>query len=176
MADLRLFVAAWVPAAAVAEATAAATPFLRHAGMRLVPAGSHHVTLRFLGEVPETDVGWIEAALAVATDEVPPGFARLHGLGKFPVRGPRGFALWAGILGGRPLLELSARLADLPGDGRPLQPHVTLARFTPPAPLKDLPGGAFGDPFPLDRVSLVRSDPGPDRPRYRTLREFLLGG
>ena len=44
------------------------------------------------------------------------------------------------------------------------------------APLKDLPGGAFGDPFPLDRVSLVRSDPGPDRPRYRTLREFLLGG
>ena len=115
MADLRLFVAAWVPAAAVAEATAAATPFLRHAGMRLVPAGSHHVTLRFLGEVPETDVGWIEAALAVATDEVPPGFARLHGLGKFPVRGPRGFALWAGILGGRPLLELSARLADLPG-------------------------------------------------------------
>ena len=176
MGGLRLFVAADVPAAAVAAATAAAEPFLTARGARPIARGSHHVTVRFLGEVAEVEVGGIAEVLRAATSAVAPGVARLHGLGTFPIRGPSANVLWAGVTDGRTLVDLAARLGDLPGDDRPLHPHVTLCRFPRSVALGDLPGGDFGDPFPLTAVRLIRSRLGGDGPRYETLRDFPLGG
>lgn len=105
------------------------------ARIQWVRAESMHVTVKFLGEVPEDSVKDIEAALArIASDH---GAFSLHvgGLGAFPgPRAPR--VLWLGL--GGPVERLTALVEALDGalaelgfarERRPFQPHLTLARI-----------------------------------------------
>ena len=97
-----------------------------------------HLTLKFLGEIPETSVADLSAAASRAAVELTPFSIQLEQTGVFPVRGqPR--VLWLGIN------DLTGKLAELHGrleteavnvgfakEARPFHPHLTVARLRQP--------------------------------------------
>jgi 2'-5' RNA ligase len=92
---------------------------------------SLHVTLKFIGERPEEDVGKIKQVLeTIAAEACEMNF---RGYGFFPsARAPRVF--WIGIEAGPTVASLAAmvdaRLAslDIPKEEHAFTPHLTLAR------------------------------------------------
>lgn len=170
---LRLFVAVPVPPAAVASAVASFGPLLGGAGVRAVHAGSHHVTVRFLGTLTKDDLSGLPPRITAVASAASPTTARLTAIGGFPDdRNAR--VLWAAVEEDGTLRRLAEALRDLPGDPptRPFVPHCTLARCEPPirlpAPLPAVPG----EPFRVDAVVLYRSRPGSPHER---LEAFPLG-
>ena len=121
---MRLFIAADLDDAArarVAELQERLRPLVR--GAKWVPAENIHLTLKFLGEVPDDRVPEMAGSLAAAGVRhaaTPIAFDRL---GTFPR------ILWLG--GDAPALASLA--ADL-GESRPFRAHLTLARFRDRAP------------------------------------------
>jgi len=97
-----------------------------------------HLTLKFLGEIPQASVADFSNAASRAVVGLTPFSIRLEQAGAFPKHGqPR--VLWMGITdcsGG--LGELHARLEDESGrigfkkEGRPFHPHLTIARVRQP--------------------------------------------
>ncbi len=94
-----------------------------------------HVTLKFIGEKPESEVERIKAALREIPGRAPFEII-FRGLGFFPnERRPRVF--WAGMEGRDHLAALAAdverQLAPLgiPREDREFRPHITLARIEP---------------------------------------------
>jgi 2'-5' RNA ligase len=90
---------------------------------------SFHLTLKFLGEVPETKLDSIKSALRMA--EFPPFTLSLASLGAFPgPKSPR--VIWIGVKPAEQVISLQkkieGKLADFfPVDSR-FHPHITLAR------------------------------------------------
>jgi RNA 2',3'-cyclic 3'-phosphodiesterase len=134
---MRLFVAVDIPAE-VRAAISAAVAKLRPAApkARWVRIEGLHVTLKFIGETPEENVGAIGSALT-AVPPCAPIDVRFRGLGFFPnPRRPRVF--WAGVEAGPKLAALAASVdaalnpLGAPGEERAFAPHLTLARFDPP--------------------------------------------
>ena len=104
------------------------------AAWRTVQRGQRHVTLAFLGALPDG----VEKRLAQVLDAVLLGqagfFLDLAGLGAFP-DGRRPTSLWVGCASGtESMVPLAARVRDALNqvgfsvDRRPLRAHVTLAR------------------------------------------------
>jgi 2'-5' RNA ligase len=134
---MRLFVALEIPSA-VREKLAALIAALRTVSpqTRWVRPDNLHVTLKFIGEVPETKLAAIRSALAgVRSDQ--PAALDLRGLGFFPnEKHPRVF--WAGIVASPNLKTLAADIEQameklgIPREQRPFSPHLTLARFERP--------------------------------------------
>jgi 2'-5' RNA ligase len=102
--------------------------------IRWVAPGAMHVTLSFLGDVPDQRAVLIADALARDVDLEP--FAIVFAeLGVFPPRGaPR--ALWVGISEGARELEMLQRIlanrvraCGIPLEGRPFSAHLTLGRW-----------------------------------------------
>lgn len=141
-----------------------------------------HLTLKFIGEYPDAELG----ALQEAMREAPwPGRfeVRVAGLGFFPNdRAPRVF--WAGIQAGKELAGLARAIDEVllklgvPAEGRPYSPHLTLARIENRTPLerlhrtiRDLGPVDLGS-FRPDRFYLYRSQPGPGGSVYTRLAEF----
>ncbi len=138
-------------------------------GVRLTPIDRWHVTLAFLGEVPAGRLPEVERALDAVT--VPKGTVlRLRGGGRFGHG--RSAALWAGVDGNLAELhaDVRARLSavDLPYDGRPFTPHLTVAYADDPG-LRTALDGYGGPTWKLDELALVRSDPCAG---YTTLRSW----
>ena len=101
------------------------------------PSGSEqiHLTLFFLGEIPESDKDAVVAALqGIASSSFP---LRVEGVGCFPSpHRPR--ILWAGLSHSASFLHLKQQidgalhpLGFLP-DKKPFHPHLTLARIKNP--------------------------------------------
>ncbi len=160
--DVRLFVAADLPAGARAALAAHATALVGAGGWRAVPDASLHLTLAFLGARPPEDVGRVAGALPSAVTAC--GATALGEPVLLPRRAPRVAAVR--------LRDDDGDLARLAGAvGRALQalgvyeperraylPHVTVARRTK-APLGDAPEPAWSavPPFHLPSVTLYRS-------------------
>jgi 2'-5' RNA ligase len=96
-----------------------------------------HLTLRFIGEVPQGTFYEIGEALT-AVSHIPIEL-RLKGLGQFPPRGaPQ--TLWTGVENPEALTPLKRRIvralesAGLEPERRKFMPHVTLGRFRFPPP------------------------------------------
>lgn len=131
---MRLFIALPLPPE-IAVAAAALVPVLP--GLRPVPAALLHLTLAFLGSVPDERVPDVIAACAGAAKAHAPFDIVLDRAGRFPEGGaPR--VVWLGLgegaaesadLAASVRRELSAR--GLAFDDRPFRPHVTLARVRP---------------------------------------------
>ena len=94
-----------------------------------------HLTLKFLGEIPQSSVSDISTAASRAVVGLAPFSIRLEQTGTFPKQDqPR--VLWIGIndFSGK-LSELQARLEDESAsagfvrDSRPFHPHLTVARL-----------------------------------------------
>jgi RNA 2',3'-cyclic 3'-phosphodiesterase len=186
----RLFFAVPVPGSARAPLEAA-LPRLQSLlrGARVTPPGGWHLTLAFLGQVRPELADEVVRVGETAVAGVPPARLRLEGAGTFPP-GRRARVLWAGIGGdAEVLVRLAAALsaackaAGLRSEERPLHPHLTLARFSTPAPVPtealDLVAGAAagGPPWEARELACYRSTlGGPRGARYRVLREFPLAG
>jgi len=103
-------------------------------GIRWVRPEGVHLTLKFLGNVPESQVQPIVEAMGMAAGGVAPFALRVQGVGAFPhARAPR--VLWVGIQGDlEPLTRLQERLEEtleVEGFSRELRsfsPHLTLGR------------------------------------------------
>ena len=165
----RLFVGVWPPPEVVAVLSALERPSLD--ALRWTSPERWHVTVAFLGGVPDARVGEVQAALAaVAASATAPPEARLgpstrrvgRSLLWVPVEGLEGLA-------GEVRRALGALLADA-GLDEPFQGHLTLARarrrHVVPASLAGVPIDAS---WLAREVRLVRSELGRSGARYTTL-------
>ena len=142
-----------------------------------------HLTLLFLGAVPEDRVPPLVAAAGDAVGPAPAMTLRLAGAGRFgSARRPQVF--WAGLDGDvGPLIELAERLAgaaralDLPVEDRPFRPHLTLGRWPPRRPadgsLPERLAGYRGPAWPVPEVRLIESHLGRSSP-YETVAAWPI--
>ena len=147
----------------------------------------YHVTLKFLGDLPEARQPELIAAAAPVAAMTAPFTVTLAPAGAFPSL-QRPNVLWAGVEASPALADLPARLEEamasigFPREGRPYRPHVTVARCRPsngvgewPAPSERL----FPD-WTATRFVLMQTLP-PDvrakegKARYNTVQAFPFG-
>lgn len=155
------------------------------ADVRTVPAEQLHLTLAFLGQVPDEAAAPLAAALDEATRPFAAFDAQLSGVGAFPhARRPR--VVWAGALDPRPLVTLalavrgSLAAAGHPGDEKDFRAHVTLARVRSERDLDKIV--AFlrehaRDPLPtipVREVRLYRSVLGPGGASHEIVHSAAL--
>ncbi len=192
MANRRLFVALDPPEPVRRRLAALAVDLRRTAGrhadeVRWVPPENVHLTLQFLGAVPEERVPEIDAAIRAAAAGARPLSLELKGAGGFPnARRPR--VVWAGVAGevvalGALVADLGRRLAPLgfaPED-RPFSAHLTLGRARDGRGAPGLAGAlahtaeAGGTPWRVADVALFESHLSPKGPRYEVVLRAPLG-
>ncbi|MDF3293477.1 RNA 2',3'-cyclic phosphodiesterase [Streptomyces silvisoli] len=187
---MRLFVALWPSQEALrdldrAENRLRAAPDARN--LRWAGEGGHHLTLAFLGEVPEESLPDLTARLERAARRHAPLPLRLAGGGRFGDR-----TLWVGVEGDvRGLghladsLAAGARRAGVEMEDRPFRAHLTLARGRPHRhtalrPFTELLTDFSSHEWTADHIDLVRSHPPAAgtpgaHPRYEVLHRWPLG-
>jgi RNA 2',3'-cyclic 3'-phosphodiesterase len=155
--------------------------------LRVVPAESLHITLAFLGYLPEKEIGRL-AKIVEGLEAPAPSIELGDPVAKPSRKRPRLFALPAGSPGAVALqagLEeqlVSARLYK--PEKRPSWPHVTVARVKPesrgskrPRRVERAPGRLPKDllqPTNLVRTTLYRSEIQPQGARYTPLAQVEL--
>lgn len=149
---------------------------------RWTDPGHHHVTLLFLGEVPDHLQEPLHARLTAIHHE---SFElAIRGVGHFPPRGPVR-SLWAGLVASEPLIRLQHKLVkavqglDIPVDSRKFAPHVTLGRVREPAVERVMAWlvawqGQASPPWRVEEFLLMRSQPGPDGSDYSVVAVYPL--
>jgi RNA 2',3'-cyclic 3'-phosphodiesterase len=179
---LRLFVALEVPQAVLELIDAAVGPLREyHPHARWVPPQNRHVTLKFLGTTWPRLVDWVVESIEEVAASTPPFATRVEGLGAFPNE-RRARVLWAGLHDGTGRLTELAGAVDralereFPPEKRAFTPHLTVARFDPPAHVRVPLPGVRSDEFRIDRMVLFRSHLRRPAPLYETLEAFALGG
>jgi RNA 2',3'-cyclic 3'-phosphodiesterase len=184
---VRLFAAVYPSAEAIEHLSAMvgglelAHPRVPGQSVRLVPPERWHVTLAFLGDVPESSAGIGKAvgALEAAATRASPARIRIAGGGRFG-RG-RFTVVWVGLRGDLEALGTLAattrkelRRARVPFDRQAFKPHLTLARPGDRLPADELASDLArldsyeGPLWTIDRICLMRSFLGP-KPRYEAV-------
>jgi 2'-5' RNA ligase len=170
----------------VADVRAAVETDARDRPARWVRHEGLHLTLRFLGAIPEDRRPAIEGALRAAAAGVDRFPVRLAGSGAFPSPGrPR--VLWIGVdEGADRLRELAAAVSraleplGYPPGERPFAAHLTLARTDglrsgpPTAAALARAAADWSTRFVADRVTLFESHTGGGPARYEPLLEVPL--
>ncbi len=93
-----------------------------------------HITLKFLGEIPESQKSDVESVLDKVTDKHSPFLLSCRGVGTFPHKSRNPRVLWIGFDKNETLEALHADIAEkLTGLGFPKEhrlffPHLTLGR------------------------------------------------
>lgn len=188
---MRLFVAAYPAATArnhlagMVSSLSLSQPAVPGRSLRVTPADRWHVTLAFLGDVPDECLGPAERAVAAAAAGADPCTLTLAGGGRFG-RG-RFTTVWAGIRGDldglsqlASLVRKELRRHRVPFDRKPLRPHLTLARPGDRLDRVSLQEDLArldeyeGPVWTLERVHLVRSQLGPIV-RYETVSSWWVG-
>ena len=149
---------------------------------RWVPPESIHITLRFIGTVPDKRLEDIDAALRGLSWK--PFVVTVQGVGFFPgTRSPR--VLWAGMeaptmKGLAEQLDTRMERLGFEKEKRAFRPHITLARARQTRIGTPLVSGAskyedynFGS-FTADRVFLFKSILKPSGAVYEKLKEYML--
>lgn len=167
---MRLFIAIFPPPEALAHLTTAMSTL----DVKLSDPGRWHLTLAFLGEVPEAASA---VAALVEADLNPVGALAIKSGGRF------GTVLWAGVEGDIAALtrltrsiRRSLRAKRVPPDDKKFRPHLTLARRTQPEQLAralTVLRGYEGPSWPAQEVVLVRSELGA-RPTYHQLSKVEI--
>jgi len=190
--NLRLFVALEPPdlvrrRLAAMQARLQATAGRHAEEVKWVLVESVHLTLQFLGAVPEDRVEAVKGAVAAAAGEAPPLHLELRGAGGFP-SARRVRVLWAGLDGDLAALAglvsaLGRHLGPLgfPPEERRFSPHLTLGRARDPhgapglaAALAQVAEGPAA-PWRASELILFQSHLSPKGPRYEPLSRAPLG-
>ncbi len=190
--NLRLFVALEPPDPVRRRIAALQAALRRDAGphaaeVRWVVPERIHLTLQFLGSVPEERLPMVRDAVASAAAEVAPLRLPVAGAGGFPsARRPR--VVWAGVGGDVAGVQalaagLGGRLAPLglPPDPRSFSPHVTLGRSREARGAPGLGGaiaaaaGAEAVAWLADELVLFRSHLEAGGARHEALARCPLG-
>ena len=144
-----------------------------------------HLTLLFLGQVPDRSVDELVGAAGPAVAATPPMTLRMAGGGRFgSARRPQ--VAWAGLDGDvaelaalAQRLSATARRLGLPVEDRPFRPHLTLGRWRPGRPadgsVTDRLAGYRGPSWPVRELRLEESHLGADA-RYETVAQWAVGG
>jgi len=140
-----------------------------------------HLTLKFLGEIPEEQLPAIVTALEEALSGRPSFDFRLSGLGGFPnLRRPR--VLWIGVPeGGEPLRTLAGTVekalfpCGFAPEKRPFSPHLTIGRVRSPRGvepvLERLPAIDYtSGPITAGAVKVMKSQLKPTGAEYSALK------
>jgi 2'-5' RNA ligase len=184
---LRLFVAVDLPAGARQAVDRAIEPWRAGlSGARWVKPENWHVTVKFLGRTWPRLVDWVHDRCREAAAGIRPFRLGLEGLGVFP-RPTRARVLWVGLgdpEGGLPAVAaaLDNRLGrEFPPEKRPFSAHLTVARFNPPVPMRELAAELDATtigarPFGIGELVLYRSHLSPRGARYEPLDRFPLRG
>jgi 2'-5' RNA ligase len=186
---MRLFAALLPPPEALDEVQRALLPY--HDAwprLRWLSRADWHVTLAFFGEVPDHVRPDLSVRLArAASRHAPMGFS-FAGAGAFP-SAHRGRVLWCGLDGPREdLAKLAAslragarRAGAAETDGKPLRPHLSVARSREDVDVRPLVtnlGSFAGMPWRATAVHLVRSNldaqGGGGGVRYETVESWPL--
>ena len=158
-------------------------------GLRPVRPEGIHLTLKFLGDVPESQVGEIAQVVSEAVAGHRQFDVSTGGFGAFPnTRRPQ--VLWVGIEGDSgPLIRLQADVdaalgaVGFPTETRPFHPHLTLARLDRRMPVGarrasvdvlESTGLIAGMRIPVGSVSLVQSILGRGGALYERLATARL--
>lgn len=104
------------------------------ADVKWVERQNLHLTLKFLGDVPTTDMPQIIQAVTQAVAETNPFELEIHGAGAFPdLRRPR--TIWLGVReGDEPMrvlhrqVESALKKLHYPPEGRKFTAHLTIGR------------------------------------------------
>ena len=154
-------------------------------GIRWVPPKNFHLTLKFLGDIEESRIHGIGAALAEGICPFPRLIINAKGLGVFPdLRRPR--ILWAGLTGSA-LTTLAARVESaleplgFAAEQRLFTPHLTIGRWrhfdrSPEALGEELANWrdyGFGESL-IDKVVLYQSVLKPEGATYQMLKAVSL--
>ena len=146
-----------------------------------------HLTVKFLGEVPDADVPKVcQAATRVARDYAPFEL-QVRGAGCFPPRGPARI-VWAGLANlPTPLVDYHkaceqayAELGFAP-ENRPFHPHLTIGRVRDQRgsqrirPVVDAESQFDGGRFAVDELVMFQSILDRSGPTYTALARIHLG-
>ncbi|MCX6769564.1 MAG: RNA 2',3'-cyclic phosphodiesterase [Candidatus Micrarchaeota archaeon] len=176
---MRLFVAVVAPQEAHAKIEKAALPLQGALGVKVLPPDNWHLTLKFLGEVPDGKVKEIEAALA--TVRFSPFTVSLSGAGAYPNENfPR--AIWVGgkSEGAEELakkVEEALAPLGLPADDKKFSVHLTVARSKSAGDIYDfLQKTRKVCEWEARSFTLMRSALLPQGAKYEALKEYAAQG
>ena len=156
---------------------------------RWVRTDNIHLTVVFLGQIPESSIEDITGVAKSACDRYGPFDIALKGVGVFSgVRNPR--VLWVGLQADlermshfRNALQRKLRPFGVPEEKRPFRPHLTLCRFkkgtrggAPLAKILDAYKDFSGPFYRLRRFFLFKSDLTPTGSIYTELAQWPLSG
>lgn len=154
-------------------------------GVKWVEPENLHLTLKFLGDTPDSVLTQVVDALAECAHAIDPFKIAIQGVGCFPNK-QRPRAYWAGLSGSKSLISLqsdiAARMEDLgfESEEKAFVPHLTVARIKEPIG-KERMTQAFlnfemrSDSHLVTDICLVQSTLRQEGPIYTVLRDFPLG-
>lgn len=138
-------------------------------GISWVDPVSIHLTLKFIGELPEDKADKAGEMLVEAAKGIKPFTVTVEGIGAFPtLKAPR--VVWAGVREEPSLMTLAANIeerlagAGIEKDERPFHPHLTLCRIKSPSDGRELSRLIEGQKpqimmdFPVRSFVLFRSE------------------
>jgi 2'-5' RNA ligase len=144
-----------------------------------------HLTLKFLGNVPVSEIEKLSSAVAASASQIEPFRLKAAGCGSFPARG-RPNVLWIGVEDSSSnLLRLHHHLEDncanagFSRDARAFHPHLTIARLRKPNGARELAdvhrSEPFApEPFAVSEVVVFRSELLPKGARHSALFRHQL--
>ena len=150
-------------------------------------AANLHLTIKFLGDIPQHGVGDLSAAAARAAASVEPFLLRLDQSGVFPQRGPAK-VLWLGIEDPagtltrlQMTLEEECALAGFAKETRPFHPHLTVARLRHTQDARALASAHKSlrfEPveFEIRELLVIRSELSSEGSKYSVISRHDLGG
>lgn len=183
---MRLFVAVRLPEDVLGAVEKAVAPARKAiVGPRWTTPDQWHLTLQFLGHVPDEDVAAVSRALD-AVSRVQPFPVRLGGAGAFP-KVSRGRVVWLGLSAGREAMAELGRAVNtalVPLGFEPEEheyhPHLTLARLKVPGdvgPAVEAVGDVpVGGAFVVSEVVLHQSRLSRTGARYEPVSAVALEG
>ena len=146
-----------------------------------------HVTLKFLGEIPQARVESFSGAAALAAERLPQFNVLVDAAGAFPRHAPPK-VLWIGISDiAMNLRELYERLEDecakegFAREQRPFHPHLTLARLRKPVGARALAlahqeMGFASVEISVSELLVIRSELSSEGSKYSVISRHPLTG
>jgi 2'-5' RNA ligase len=144
-----------------------------------------HITLKFLGEVPEEKINEVFSAAEVAFKEAKKFKMNLKGMGAFPdFRRPR--VIWIGTgKGGEELSDMATKIEDqtekigYPKEKRKFSPHFTMGRVKSPKNIEKLMELVKSSDFEtedieVNEVTVMKSQLHPAGAIYTPLKKIAL--